>query len=414
MTDKNISNNLGQVGKQPAQSYVVMALIVVLAGIFASLTECKVPSILVPLSEQFGMDVTTGSLMMSVFTFMGIFFSIPASEVIARLGAKRVLINSAFVMVAGSLLGTFAPNAVVLIISRAIEGIALISTTIAGVTFIQNSAPPDRMGTAIGIWSAWFALGSFSAGVISPMIYEALGFQALWLIYAALVAIAAASIRLFVKAPNVIVGAYAGSSSGSATVNPAATAKPRYRELLKRDVIMILLVFAFYNLLSLAVVSYVPTILQMQGYDASLSGFITTLPMLISIVSALLLGILSDKLGRVKILLSVTFLVFAITSSLMFITTGPQIWIVAIIGGTFGNSAASLLMVSYLLVLPRPQLVPLAVGLFSTMQGLGQFLGSFLLPFLLGSELDNWYLAAGALFAIGILGFAASVIAKYR
>jgi MFS family permease len=98
----------------------------------------------------------------------------------------------------------------------------------------------------------------------------------------------------------------------------------------------------------------------------------------------------------------------------MFITTGPALIIIAIICGTFGCSGASLLMVAFLLVLPRPQLVPLALGAFSTMQGLGQFLGSFLLPFMLGPEMTNWHLAAIVLFIIGLAGFTASLICRYK
>jgi MFS family permease len=395
--------DVGQVGKKPAQSYIVMASIVVLAGIISSLIECKAQSILIPISDQFDMDTTTGSLIMSIFTFMGIFFSIPASSVVKRLGAKKVLVNSVFIMLAGSLLGTFAPNAVVLILSRALEGIALVSTTIAGATFIQNSAPPDRMGTAIGIWSVWFALGSFSAGVVSPIIYESLGFQAVWLIYAGLAAIAAASIRFFVRAPNKIVAE-----------DNTAGGKLRYRELAVRDVILFLLVFAVYNLLTLSVVSYLPSVLQLQDYDRVTSGFVSTIPMLISIFSALLLGIISDKIGKVKVLMAGTLLVLAITVPLMFVITGPGLIVIAIICGAFGCSGASLLMVAFLLVLPRLELVPLALGAFSTMQGLGQFLGSFLLPFVLGPGLTNWHFAAVFLLIIGLCGFAANMVCKYR
>jgi MFS family permease len=389
--------------QKPAQSYVVMAFIVVSAGILSSLIQCKVPSILLPLSEQFGMDNTTGSLMMSVFTIMGIFFSIPSSKVIERLGAKKVLINSIFIMLAGSLLGTFSPNATVLIVSRALEGIALISTTIAGATFLQSSVPADRMGTAFGIWSIWFALGSATAGVLSPIIYTNLGFQPLWLIYAAMATAAALAIRFFVKAPNVV---FANSYQG--------VAKPSYRELLNLNVIMILVVFAAYNLLSLAVVTYVPTILQMQGYDASLSGLISTLPMLLSIISAPLLGILSDRLGRVKPLMALSFLFLTLTTPLMFVFIGWQLWAVAIASGLLGCCGASLLMVAYLAVLPRKELVPIALGVFATMQGLGMFLGSFLLSFVLGPELSNWHAAAITLLGIGLVGFVASLVCRYR
>ncbi|MDR0350827.1 MAG: MFS transporter [Coriobacteriales bacterium] len=424
-----------------------MALITVTAGITASLIECKVPSILEPLSARFGMDATAGSLMMSVFTFMGIFLSIPASKIIQRFGAKRVVVDSVFLMVAGSLLGSFSPNALVLLISRAIEGAALVSTTIAGAVFIRDSAPPDRMGTAVGIWSVWFALGSCTAGVASPVIYAHLGFQPLWLLYAAFAAVAAASIRFLVQAPNRpqlptrtarngaarngaasahATSAHAtsaqapappithGSEAAEPSLVPSASSTPRYRELFVRDVLLFLGVFAVYNILTLAVVTYLPTILQNQGVDPSLSGFISTLPMLISIASSPLLGILSDRLGRVKVLMSATLLVMALGTPLMFLLSGWSLWAGAILLGLLGCSGSSLLMVAFLLLLPRVQLVPLALGLFSTMQGLGQFLGSFIMPFVLGPQLADYGLGAAALLAIGLVGFAASLLCRYR
>lgn len=388
---------------RPAQSYVVMALITVSAGIVCALIQCKVPSILPALSAQFGLNDTTGSLTMSVFTLMGIFFSIPASQVIQRLGAKKVMVWSTALMVAGSVLGTFAPNGTVLIVSRGIEGIALVAITIAGAAFIRDSAPPERVGTAIGIWSIWFASGSFIAGVVSPLIYNSLGFEALWLIYAALSVVAALAINFVVKAPNVVFAQTFESS-----------AAPRYKELLAKNVVLFMLVFAVYNLMVSAVVSYLPTVLQIQGYEASLSGLISTIPMLISILSAPLLGIASDRLKRVKPLMSGAMLVLVLCAPLMFVVTGWQLWAVAIFCGVFGTSGAGLVMTALLATLPRVEVVPIALGIFSTMQALGMFLGSFLVPMLLGPDLMNWNFTALVLLIIGLAGFVCSILCKYR
>jgi uncharacterized membrane protein YgdD (TMEM256/DUF423 family) len=71
-------------------------------------------------------------------------------------------------------------------------------------------------------------------------------------------------------------------------------------------------------------------------------------------------------------------------------------------------------MGAYLAVLPRPQLVPIALGVFATMQALGMFLGSFLMAFVLGPELANWYNTAAVLLIFGLAGFTASLICRYR
>jgi MFS family permease len=391
-----------------------MALITVTAGISCSLIQCKVSSIMEPLSAQFGMDLLTGSWMMTIFTAMAVVFSIPAGKVIERLGAKRVLTGSIVLMLAGSLLGTFAPNAAVLLLSRAIEGIALVSTTIAGATFIRESAPPQRMATAVGIWSVWFASGSFIAGVLSPAIYNSLGFEALWLIYAAVALAASLAIRFFVAAPNLVTVPGAGSEAMSSRADSKATTRPSYRELATRDVVLCMLVFLIYNLLNLAMVTYVPTVLQNQGYEASLSGLISTLPLFISIASAPLLGIVSDRLGVVKPLMSAALAVLAACTPLMFLLTGWPLWAVAVVSGIFGCSGATLTMVALLKVLPRVQLVPLALGLFSMSLGIGQFLGSFLIPIFLGPQMNNYAFTAIALAGIGALGLLCNLLCRYK
>ncbi|MDR1358624.1 MAG: MFS transporter [Coriobacteriales bacterium] len=380
-----------------------MALLVVSGGIVCSLIQCKAASILPGLSTEFGMNTSEGSLMLSIFTFMGIIFSIPAGQTIQHLGAKRVMVGSVAVMVAGSLLGSFAPDAVILIVSRGIEGVALVFITIAGAAFIRDSAPPERMGAAIGIWSIWFASGSFLAGVISPTLYHVLGFQALWLIYAALAVVSALAIRFLVKAPN-IVHAQVVSEAG----------KPRYRELLTRNVVLFMLVFAVYNIMTIAIVSYLPAVLQSKGYDETSSGLISTIPVLMSIVSAPLLGVLSDRLGRVKPLMSFSMAVLACTVPVLFLVSGWELWAVALVCGAFGAGGAGVVMLGLLAVLPRTELVALALGVFSTMLALGMTLGNFLVPLLLGPDLTNLTLTAIVLFCIGVVGLVLSLLCRYR
>lgn len=338
---------------------------------------------------------------MSVFTFMGILFSIPAGNTIQRLGAKRVMLGSVVVMVAGSLLGTFAQEPVLLLVSRGIEGVALVFITIAGAAFIRDSAPPEKRASAIGIWSIWFSSGSFLAGIISPLLYESFGFQALWIIYACLAVVAALAIRFIVKAPNVVF-----------KQEYADTVKPRYKELCVRDVVLHLLVFAIYNILTMAIVSYLPTILQGKGYSETSAGFMSTLPMLITIVSVPLLGVISDKLGRVKPLMCGAMFVLVVTTPIILVSTGWQLWAAAIICGLFGASGAALVMVALLAVLPRVEVTPLALGLFSTMQALGMFLGSLLVPLLL--ETTSLEVTAFILFCIGVVGFVFSLLCRYR
>ena len=44
------------------------------------------------------------------------------------------------------------------------------------------------------------------------------------------------------------------------------------------------------------------------------------------------------------------------------------------------------------------------MGLMVTVQGVGQFLGTFLVQMLLGPSLDHWFLAGGVLMGLGLAG----------
>ena len=81
------------------------------------------------------------------------------------------------------------------------------------------------------------------------------------------------------------------------------------RDRVRRDTLLFFAGFAAFNVCLLAVLTYVPTILQMQGFDPTLSGLISTAPMLLSVVSSPLFGAVSDRLGRTKPLLVASMLV---------------------------------------------------------------------------------------------------------
>ena len=100
-------------------------------------------------------------------------------------------------------------------------------------------------------------------------------------------------------------------------------AEGRLRVFLARDTWCFLVPFALFQMLLLGVLSFAPTAMQQRGVGVVESGFASTLPMLLAIVSSLAFGRLSDRFGRNKPLYLAGMLAMAPCTWLLLTTTGP-------------------------------------------------------------------------------------------
>lgn len=411
------------------QNPIVVGVVLLIAGISVAMIQYKVPTIMTSLMGMFSMTASSISWLMSIFTLMSIFMALPSGALAQRFGARNMMVVACGIAVLGSCVGAFAQMEAVLITSRAIEGVALTVLTTCGPIVVQQVVRPDKIGTAMGIWGIWGCLGSTVAAVITPTIFESLGFQGLWFAFAAVAAVAAVVVVAAIKKPQPAgadmqpasaaqpAGA-PGQPASSATAQPARPAptagKPRYRELCTRDIALFFAGFIMFNICLLAILAFVPTILQMQGFDPTLSGFISTAPMLLSIVSSPAFGAISDKTGRCKPLLVAGMAVMGPCTFLLYTQTGLLLWAGVLLMGLVGMGAVAMFLTAYSKLLPRPDLASIGMGVLVLFQGLGQFLGTFFVQMLLGPTLDNWMFAGLVLMGLGLIGTGFLLMCKMR
>lgn len=390
------------------QNPLLVGVVLLIAGISVAMIQYKVPTIMTDLMGMFSMDAQSVSWLMSIFTLMSIFVALPAGVLAQKFGAKNMLIVSCGIAIAGSLIGVFSGTSAVLIASRAIEGIALTILTTCGPIIVQTCVKPENMGTSMGIWGIWGCLGSTIAAVVTPTVFETLGFSGLWIAFAVIAALAAVLVLVVIRVPR----QDGGRRSGALGAMPKA--KLQYREIFSRDVVLFFVGFVAFNICLLAILSYVPTILQMQGFDSTLSGFISTAPMLLSIISSPLFGAVSDRVGRCKPLLVTAMLVMGPCTFLLYTQTGALLWIAVVVMGLIGMGGVGMFLSGYAKLLPRPELASVGMGVLVLMQGVGQFLGSFLVQMLLGTDLSNWAFAGAVLMVLGFVGTASLLICKMK
>lgn len=384
---------------EKAGNPVFVGVVLLAAGTAVAMIQYKVPSIMMKLMDAFSMDASAVSWLMSVFTLVGIFAAFPAGALAKRFGAKRMVIASCAIAAAGSLLGAFAKTGSMLIASRAVEGVALTFLTTCAPIVVRQCVPSGRLSTAMGIWGVWGCVGSTLAAVTVPTLFENLGFTGLWLTFAAIPLAAA-----------VLVGLTIQPVESSPLPEDASDRTGRcdlrfcLRLLTSKDVLLFFASFALFNICLLGVLSFVPTILQMQGVDSTLSGLASTAPMLLSIASSPLFGVASDKMGRCKPLLLASMLTMGPCTFALFTQTGMLLWVAVAVMGLISMGGVGLFLVALAKLLPPSVFASVGMGAMITVQGIGQFFGTFLVQLLLGPDFSNWVFAGVVLMIFGLLG----------
>ena len=395
--------------KEKYTHWALIAVAMLLFGTAIATVQYKVPVAMNDIMVNMNMDASSASWLMSIFTFVGIILAVPTGVLAKKFGPKTMLLTAAVVVALGSLLGAFAGNGTILIVSRAIEGIAFIFVTICGPLAVQKYVAPEKIGSATGIWALWVCLGSVVGGVLTPSLYAATGFVGVWIIYAAAAVVFAVVVAVLVKFPSAEAQAEVEAAAAS-----AAEGEVSYKELFKPNILLFFFAFLVFNMTLLAVLSYAPTFMQQQGVDSTLSGFISTLPMLLAVISSPLFGTLSDKMGRCKPLYLASLVVMGPCTLILLTQTGPLMWVGAIVMGLVGLGAPVMCLTSYITVLGRPELMSIGMGVLMLVQSLGQFLGSWLVPILLGANMSEWMFTGIVMCVIGFIGTASLALCKFK
>lgn len=389
------------------RNYALIAFVLLLFGTAVASTQFKVPVIMTDIMTQFDMDGSSASWLMSIFTLVGIVLAIPTGGLAKKYGPKALLLAAAVILFLGSLVGVFAQSGTMLIVSRGIEGVAFILVTICGPLAVQKYVAPEKIGSATGIWALWVCLGSVAGGVVTPTVRDVFGFVGVWMIYAIFAAIFAVLVAVVVK--------FNAPDGASADEHPAESSeKVSYAELFKPNILLYFATFLIFNMVLMAMLSFSPTWMQAQGIDPTLSGFISTLPMLLAVISSPLFGNISDRTGRCKPLYIIAMLSMGPCAFLLLTGSGVALWVGAILMGLLGLGGPVICLTAYPKVLGRPELMSVGMGVLMLIQSLGQFLGTFVSPMLLGPGGDQWMTLGIVMCVIGLAGTACCALCKFK
>ena len=363
----------------------------------------KIPTIMIQLMELLSVSAATAAWFMSVFMFTGIFLAIPIGFLIKGIGVRKVVIVSGFLAAFASIAGSFALEAgsacvPLLIVTRGLEGLSFVGIIASIPIMIQMCIIPSRVGTSTGIFMLGGMLGAMGGGVITPTIFAASGFAGLWIAYAVFMALSTIVFMAYVRFPH-------QEQEGALPESKAATRSSSvsiYGVFFKPNTLLFFLGFAAFQILLLSVLTYAPTALQQRGMAPAMSGFVSTLPQLISIVTAIAFGAIADAIHRTKPLVIIGMIAMAICAPAALVTDAPVLWAILVAMGLLAMGVPTVVMAAYPKLLADPSKLTVGMGVMMLVQSLGQFLGSLIPSIALGPDLSNWTVCSIVLFLLGL------------
>ena len=271
-------------------------IIILLASMAAPLNQFKVPPVMPLLMEAFDASAAQAGLLMSLFAITGLFLAIPAGFIFQKLGYRLTGMISILSLVIGAAAGALSRGFDIMLASRFIEGAGMSLMSVVAPAVIALWFSPKTRGKAMGVWAVWVPLGSTIMFLLAPALADRWNWPGIWwfgCFYAVLVGFL---YFLFLKSSP-------EQPSKPSRKDPSSKLPNQWLAsvLSNRDLWLISLLFACFNFVFIAFITWAPTFLhQTRGMSLARAAFLVSLASLLTIVACPTSGWVSDRTGTRK------------------------------------------------------------------------------------------------------------------
>jgi MFS family permease len=258
--------------------------LLLLAGVVCAMQIGKVPPALSLLRSDLGVGLVASAWILSMFSAVGALFGSVAGAFADRFGARHVTVASLLIMALAAGLGATSSGATLLLVSRAVEGAGFVVTVVAVPSLLTAAAVGRDRRFVPSLWGAYMPVGMAVALAAAPAIISALGWRWWWQFNAALLAALALAVAW----------------SNSRTHAGGARQVQRFGSLLRASLLqpgtlLLAAMFACYAFQFLAIVGFLPTILQQRGISSRAAGALTALAVIANAAGNLSAGWLFSR-----------------------------------------------------------------------------------------------------------------------
>ncbi len=368
--------------------------VVVAAGVAASFHLGKVAIAAAQLQSGLGLSLAMLGALGGTFALLGAVGGLLAGSLVARAGARRMLVLGLVATVLGTLLAVPSASYAVLLASRAVEGLGFVLITVAGPTVLARQVQATDRSRAMALWSCFMPTGIALAMLTGPWFG---GWRSLWMAAALASGFIAALVLWAVprdtRSPHEAHGTAPSAGLAQVWRGPALALATS---------------FLLYSLMFFALFSFLPVLLQQRmQVGATAVGLLAALASAANIAGNLAAGALLPRLGR-TVLGTAAAAAMGLCALGIFVPVLPPwaAFALCLVFSAMGGLVPASLLSSVPQVSATPAHAALAVGLLMQGSNLGQALG----PLLVGNAVDrHGWPAAAVCVVVAALAMAGAV-----
>lgn len=133
-------------------------LVIFLAGLALSWSANKFMPILTFVQADLHVSAQVSGWISSLFNVMGVILAFPAVGIIRKFGYRATGISALACCLIGGIISFFAPNEIILLFSRVIEGFGIGLIAVMAPALISAWFPVNKRSAPMGVWSTWQAV----------------------------------------------------------------------------------------------------------------------------------------------------------------------------------------------------------------------------------------------------------------
>ncbi|HYS90405.1 MAG TPA: MFS transporter [Bradyrhizobium sp.] len=342
--------------------------------------------------SELALSLDLAGLIVATFATIGAMTGIGAGLVVSRLGARRSLIGGMGVIALGNMIGANAPDQLVLLVARIIEGVGFLAVVLAVPSMLAQLVTREKRDFVMAAWSAYMPIGIMLMLLVAPLL-PTIGWRSFWLANA--LATGSCAILLAIHAPATARAGVARFFADALTI--------------VRQPSCLVLAFAFfaYSCQIFSLTFALPLLLT-SAYGVSLgaAGLLSAMVLAVSAIGHLSSGLLLRAGVPIWANIAAAFGFFVLSGFAVYGNVLPPqgISLVAALALGVGGLAPGAIYAAAPHAAPAPSAVPPTIGLVQQASSLGQFAG----PASLGLWVEHfgWQAAPAILAPAALLGLA--------
>ncbi|MFZ5633537.1 MAG: MFS transporter [Bacillota bacterium] len=364
-----------------------------LAVFFVQIGLGVVGPVLPDIKSYFSINMTAAGLVMAAFGLARLIFDLPGGVIAQRLHSVTGTAIGVTLVSAGSLCSALATGYPMLVLGRFIAGMGSATTNVVVLTHLNRHSDYSNRGKVLGIFQGFFLGGIGIGPAVGGMIGARWGWRVTFIFCAvtALVALAAVLAALLDPGRRAGIKAAGPAEKQSAGSRAGEEGKLNIPAIVTVNLVTFIMLFAMEGFNNTIIPLYGSMVL---GLQPDLLGLIITLGVFMRFLVSLAGGILSDRYGRITVLVP-CLATAGVGIVVMYFAVNYWIFLIAVLVfaiGRMGNNLPLTLL---------GDLTPAAR--MGWMTALNRFIadgGLALGPLVLGLVADRWGFTAAGSFTI--------------